>query len=109
RRAGPRTAAIHALAATRVDPGRAGRRRAAETGVPAVRHPFADIAGHVVKAECIRREAADRRRPPEAVAVSAEGVAPAPALRRHVAAAGEVLDRRGRRAVAPRVARLGTG
>src|SRR4249919_1113541 len=88
RRAQPRAAADHALAATRVDPGLAVGRRAAVAFVPAVGHPLADVAGQVVKAECIRCESPCRREPPVAVAIACEGVMPLAASGRTVESAG---------------------
>src|SRR5690606_5642386 len=99
--AGPRATAHHPRPAARVDPGCAVRGRAAVAVVPAVRHPFTDIAGHVVKAECIGLETGHRRRAPVPVAVAFERVVPAPATAGAVQAAGEIAGARRWLAVAP--------
>jgi hypothetical protein len=56
----PRT---DARAATGIDPGLAAAWGTPIGIVPAIGDPFADIAVHVVKAECIGRVAPDRRGP----------------------------------------------
>src|SRR5688572_19054941 len=79
RRTGPGTATHHALATPGVDPGLATARGTTIGVVPAIGDPFADIARHVVKTECIGRIASDRRRPPGAIVIAGERIAPVPA------------------------------
>src|SRR5690606_36374332 len=85
RRAGPGTAADHVDPAARVDPGGGIARGAAVAIVPAVGHPFADVARKIVQAPFVRRERGYRRRAPVAVAIAFEGVAPAASAPRPVA------------------------
>src|SRR5690606_18217296 len=102
RRTGPRAAADDGQPAAGVDPGRGVSRCPAVVFMPAIGHPFAYVAGKIVQAPCIGREAAHRGRAPVAVAIVAERVAPAAPGRGAVARAGEVAGAFGRAALPPR-------
>src|SRR5690606_15571034 len=99
----------HLVATARVDPCAAVGRGPPVGVVPAVRDPFADIAGHVVKAECIGRVAADRGGTPGAVVVARERIAPLAPTGRTVTTAGEVARICRRLPVPPREAGLAAG
>src|SRR5690606_25581460 len=109
RRTGPRTTPHHPRPAARLAPGPAVGGRAPVAVLPAVGHPPADIARHIVKAECIGPVRAHRRRTPRAIVESLERVAPLPATGRGVAATGEVAGPLRRRAITPGKAALAAG
>src|SRR5690606_32816036 len=107
---GPVAAADHPLPAPRVEPGRAVGGCTPVTGMPAVGHPFAEIAADIVHAPGVGLVARHRRRAPVAIAITDEGVVPAPAAGRDILAAGEIARQLRRRAgVAPRVAPAAAG
>src|SRR5580765_3169996 len=79
--AAPGRAAHDAALAAGIDPGTGVGRCAQIVVVPAVLDPVGDVAVDVAQAERIGRKPADRCRPPVAVAVARESVAPAPPRR----------------------------
>src|SRR5690606_35780797 len=109
RRVGPRATTHHLVPAAGIDPRPTVGGGAPVAVVPAVGDPLADVAGDVVKAECIGCVAAHRRRAPGIVGIPVEGIAPFAPARRAVPAAGEVATARRRRPLAPRIGRLAAG
>src|SRR5690606_36804719 len=77
--------------------------------MPAIGDPLADIAGEVVKTECIGRVRPHPRRAPRVVAIAVEGIAPMASTGRLVLAAGEVAGPLGRGAIAPGEPRVAAG